>query len=271
MYQVRDLILEKARELYREREIFYPVDFMMELTMMLARENPTMALSELSIWARRRFGIELSEQEIRSTPPAKMRERLLEESRKFAAEDRLSQEIKAALACATDDELDTHLNTRFGVGVTERMRYLEPEERHDAIQARVENLLRTEQLHFERTILLEMLDNAWREHLYSMDQLRDGISFRAFSQQDPRIAYKREGARLFNNMMENVRDRVTDYVFKARIRPSMPEGMMRRPAQQQQQPSPAAPRPAAAPSLGGGMFGGGITGPGFDNPGQRNA
>ncbi|KAA0214952.1 MAG: preprotein translocase subunit SecA [Leptolyngbya sp. PLA3] len=269
--QVRDLILEKARELYREREIFYPVDFMMELTMMLARENPTMALSELSIWARRRFGIELSEQEIRSTPPAKMRERLLEESRKFAAEDRLSQEIKAALACATDDELDTHLNTRFGVGVTERMRYLEPEERHDAIQARVENLLRTEQLHFERTILLEMLDNAWREHLYSMDQLRDGISFRAFSQQDPRIAYKREGARLFNNMMENVRDRVTDYVFKARIRPSMPEGMMRRPAQQQQQPSPAAPRPAAAPSLGGGMFGGGITGPGFDNPGQRNA
>ncbi|GAB4385766.1 MAG: hypothetical protein Kow0022_12890 [Phycisphaerales bacterium] len=272
--KVRDLILDKARELYAEREIFYPVDFMMELTMMLARSNPSQAFNELIIWARRRFGLELTEEQIRSTPPAKMREMLLEQSRKFVEEGRLDKEIEAALAISNDDELDKHLVSRFGAGLTERMRYLDPEERDDAIRARVENLLRTEQLHFERTILLETLDSAWREHLYNMDQLRDGISFRAFSQQDPRIAYKREGARLFNEMMETVRDRVTDYVFKARIRPTLPEGMAApRPGGPAPQVPPAqrpSPRPAA-PLLGGGVFGGGITGPGFDNPGTARA
>ena len=272
--EVRDLILEKAREMYGEREMYYPVDFMMELTMMIARGNPAQAFSELIVWARRRFGLELTEQDIRSTPPGKMREKLLEESRKFVEEGRLDKEIEAAMAVKSDKELEEHLQTRFGVGLTERMRYLEEEERDDAIRARVENLLRTEQLHFERTILLETLDTAWREHLYSMDQLRDGISFRAFSQQDPRIAYKREGARLFNDMMETVRDRVTDYVFKARIRPSLPEGLSAprpggTPAHAPQQGRPAQRQ--AAPSLGGGVFGGGITGPGFENPGGANA
>jgi len=266
--EARDPILEKTRELYRQREIQYPIDFMMELTMMLARQNPAEAFSELGVWARRRFGLELTEQDIRSTPPAKMRDNLLAQSRKFVEEGRLEKEIDAAVACETDAELDEHLKSRFGVGITERMKYLEPAEREDAVRARVENLLRTEQLHLERTILLDTLDQSWREHLYAMDQLRDGISFRAFSQQDPRIAFKREGARLFLEMMQTVRDRVTDYIFKARISPAA--------AMQRQQGTrpPAAPAPARRPptqSVGGGAFGGGITGPGFDAPGGGQA
>ena len=78
-----------------------------------------------------------------------------------------------------------------------------------------------------------MLDPAWKEHLYNMDQLRDTIGFRAFSQQDPRIEYKREGARLFGEMMERVRDRVTDYLFKLRLQ-SAPA-----PQQGQRRPMPA--------------------------------
>jgi preprotein translocase subunit SecA len=50
---------------------------------------------------------------------------------------------------------------------------------------------------FERTILLDTLDQRWKDHLYAMDQLRDAINFRAFSQQDPRIEYKREGSHMF--------------------------------------------------------------------------
>jgi preprotein translocase subunit SecA len=266
--QARDPILEKTRELYRRREIAYPIDFMMELTMMLARQSPEDAFKELALWGRRRFGIELTEADIKTTPPAKMRERLLAESEKFVDEGRLEEEIEAALACETDEDLDTHLTERFGVGLTERMRYLDPEERDDAVRARVENLLRTEQLHFERTILLDTLDQAWREHLYAMDQLRDGISFRAFSQQDPRIAFKREGSRLFTEMMQGVRDRVTDYIFKARISPAAAMQARQGGPGGQQPPRPPQPqqRRKPAPSLGGGTFGGGMTGPGFDAP-----
>jgi len=244
--------------------------------MMLARQNPAEAFNELGVWARRRFGLELTEQDIRSTPPAKMRENLIAESQKFVDEGRLEKEIDAAVACATDEELDEHLMGRFGVGITDRMKYLDPAEREDAVRARVENLLRTEQLHFERTILLETLDQSWREHLYAMDQLRDGISFRAFSQQDPRIAFKREGARLFAEMLETVRDRVTDYIFKARIRPADPAaraggpmgGQPGGPGKPPSAPPPPKPR-RPAPSVGGGAFGGGITGPGFDAPPAR--
>jgi preprotein translocase subunit SecA len=271
--EARDPIIDKARTLYREREIYYPVDFMMELTMMLARQSPPDAFRELGIWSRRRFGLELTESDIRTTPPAKMRERLIKESEKFVDDDRLGKEIASAVAVADDEALETHLRERLDAGMTESMRYLEGEDRDQAIRARVENLLRTELLHFERTILIDTLDQAWREHLYAMDQLRDGISFRAFSQQDPRIAFKREGSRQFGTMMETVRDRVTDYIFKARISPAA--AMRDRMSQGAPLPAqagapgasaPAGARPAAAKpgaSLGGGAFGGGITGPGF--------
>jgi len=113
------------------------------------------------------------------------------------------------------------------------MKNLHGEDRDDSVRARVESILRAELVQFERFILLEVLDPAWKEHLYNMDQLRDTIGFRAFSQQDPRIEYKREGARLFSEMMERVRDRVTDYLFKLRLQPQQAG------AQQQQRPRPA--------------------------------
>src|SRR5690606_3116978 len=120
-----------------------------------------------------------------------------------------------------------------------------PEEREQAVRSRVESVLRAELLYFERTMLLEVLDSIWKDHLYAMDQLRGSISFRAVSQQDPRIEYKREGSRLFKNMHEAIRDKITDYVFKLKLSPRLPGaggpgGPMR----------PAQARPAVATGTG---------------------
>lgn len=127
------------------------------------------------------------------------------------------------------------------------------------VRARIENIVRSELLHFERTIMIDTMDGEWKDHLYAMDQLRDSISYRAFSQQDPRIEYKREGSHLFTAMMERLRERVTEFVFKATIVPSLPP---QRPAPQQP-PRPPSNRPPAG--MGGGV--GGITGPGLDTSG----
>ena len=112
--------------------------------------------------------------------------------------------------------------------------------------------------------MLDTLDTTWKDHLYQMDQLRDSIGFRAFSQQDPRIEYKREGQRQFLAMMESVRDRVTDFIFKARMGPQAappPAGRMRAPT--------AAPaRPPAPIGATPGFIGGAISGPGFGSVGQ---
>ncbi|USN99326.1 MAG: preprotein translocase subunit SecA [Phycisphaeraceae bacterium] len=268
----KDPIISKARELYHQREIDYPVEFMMELTMTIARQNPQGAFAELSKWTNNRFGDGLTEDDIKRTPPPKIAERLHEMQEKFVADDRLAVTIEEAVAIADDNALDEYLRVNCGAGLTDRMRYIEdPEERADAVRARVENLLRTELLFFERSILLDTLDSAWKDHLYEMDKLRDVIGFRAFSQVDPKIQFKREGAQLFNQMLEQMRDRVTDYIFKARISAAaalggigaMPGGRARpaglSPA------APQGPRPAPArPQASAGMIpGSSIIGPGL--------
>jgi preprotein translocase subunit SecA len=263
------VLLGKAEELYDRREVEYPVDFAMEMTMMLMRQNPQTALGQLVAWSRRRFGLEWTEESVRATPPAKVRERLLEASREFVRSGRLEREIEAALACKDDEALEAHLRERFGVGLPDWMRYFDEEDRPNAVRARVESILRGELLHFEQTILLETLDGMWKDHLYAMDQLRDSIGFRAYSQQDPRIEFKREGARLFLTNLDTVRDKITDYVFKVRLAPAgMPQPMAPNPV-----PTPAV-APAARPATPGGSGGmyvapagaGSIVGPGLDLP-----
>ena len=65
----------------------------------------------------------------------------------------------------------------------------------------------------ERRVLLTVLDRKWREHLYEMDYLREGIGLRAMAQRDPLVEYQREGGDMFNVMMEAFMEEVVGYVF----------------------------------------------------------
>ncbi|MEM7515781.1 MAG: hypothetical protein AAF368_02500, partial [Planctomycetota bacterium] len=174
-----DPILEKARELYKKREIEYPVDFILETIMMLVRSDPGRGFTELGTWARRRFGMELTPDDIKKTPPQKVRQMLLDAQAKAVEEGRIDTAIEQALACEDDETLEKHLQDTYGVGMTDRMKYLEGEDRENAIRSRIENLMRTELLYLEKSILLDLLDQSWKDHLYGMDQLRDAIGFRA--------------------------------------------------------------------------------------------
>ena len=259
------LLLRKAEELYAKREIEYPVDFAIEMTMMMMRQSPQAAMSQLVAWANRRYKLGWTDEKVRATPPTRIREELLAASRQFVETGVLDTEIQAALATKNDEELEAHLKARFDAGLPDWMRHFDEDDRPDAVRSRVESILRAELLHFEQTILLETLDGMWRDHLHSMDQLRDSIGFRAYSQLDPRIEFKREGARLFISNLDTVRDKITDYIFKVRLAPAgMPQAMAPRPM-----PMPG-PRPPAGGS--GGMYvapastAGGITGPGLDTP-----
>ncbi len=250
---VTDMVMTKVEELYKKREIEYPVDFALHVTTLMARQSFQEAAMHLVAWANARYKMGWDAGVFKKTPDV-VRAELLAESTKFVAEDRLNKEIEAALKLATDEQLEVHLRERFNAPMPESMKYLEGEERNNAIRARVENILRPELLQFERGILLDTLDTAWKDHLYAMDQLRDSISFRAFSQQDPRIEYKKEGSHLFKGMLESVRSRITEFVFKARI--SLPG------AAPGARPMPARPPMAAppAPIMSSGIIGPGLAG-----------
>jgi preprotein translocase subunit SecA len=71
--------------------------------------------------------------------------------------------------------------------------------------------------HLERSILLQVIDNRWREHLFDMDYLREGIHLRGFAQIDPLVAYKNEGFTMFEELMHSIWDEFSRLVFRAEI------------------------------------------------------
>jgi preprotein translocase subunit SecA len=81
----------------------------------------------------------------------------------------------------------------------------------------------------ERFMLLQIIDNRWREHLHDMDYLREGIHLRGFAQIDPLVAYKNEGFEMFTELMNNIWDEFARYIFNVEV---SVEG------EQQQQPAP---------------------------------
>ncbi len=69
----------------------------------------------------------------------------------------------------------------------------------------------------ERSILLQVIDNRWREHLFDMDYLREGIHLRGFAQIDPLVAYKNEGFSMFEELMHSIWDEFSKLIFRAEI------------------------------------------------------
>ncbi|WP_035756930.1 preprotein translocase subunit SecA [Granulicoccus phenolivorans] len=69
----------------------------------------------------------------------------------------------------------------------------------------------------ERQVMLSVLDRKWREHLYEMDYLREGIGLRAMAQRDPLVEYQREGGDMFNSMMEAFEEECVGYLFKVEV------------------------------------------------------
>ncbi len=81
-----------------------------------------------------------------------------------------------------------------------------------------EDQLGTELMRYlERSILLQVIDNRWREHLFDMDYLREGIHLRGFAQIDPLVAYKNEGFSMFEELMHSIWDEFGKLIFRAEI------------------------------------------------------
>jgi preprotein translocase subunit SecA len=283
--EVVDVVLARVRDLYVKRECEYPVEFMMDLTMAMIRHQGPAAVGGLIGWANTRFRMGWDDSIVKTRTPQQIRDELVAASRSFVEEKRLPKAIEAALAADSGNEaLERHFRETFNATIPYWVLRLKDEDRKEAIRARVESILRAELLQFERFVLLEVLDPAWKDHLYEMDKLRDTINYRAFSQQDPRIEYKREGARIYKEMQARTRARVAEYIFRVKLTPQVgpPTGQQPPPpgvrvpvpgAGAPSAPRPAAPvapasRPPAMPTrVGGSLF----AGPGFDAPPARAA
>jgi preprotein translocase subunit SecA len=125
-------------------------------------------------------------------------------------------------------ELETQLRLIWPVGVdvaTLAPEQVDREQLKDALDDDAMNVYdeREQQLgeelmrHLERSILLQVIDNRWREHLFDMDYLREGIHLRGFAQIDPLVAYKNEGYAMFSELMHSIWDEFSKLIFRAEI------------------------------------------------------
>ena len=127
------------------------------------------------------------------------------------------------------DKLWTALGTLYPIGLTVASveeesggrqglarEYLQQIVTDDALAAyarREEELGSPVMRELERRVVLSVLDRKWREHLYEMDYLREGIGLRAYSQRDPLVEYQREGFELFSAMMEGIAEESVGFLF----------------------------------------------------------
>ena len=86
-----------------------------------------------------------------------------------------------------------------------------------AYASREENLGAEVMRELERKVLLSVLDKKWREHLYEMDYLQEGIGLRAMAQRDPLVEYQREGYELFSAMMDAIKEEIAGFLFNIEI------------------------------------------------------
>ncbi len=108
----------------------------------------------------------------------------------------------------------------------------------------------------ERQVLLQVLDSKWREHLYEMDYLKEGIGLRAMGQRDPLTEYQREGYQLFEALSDSIKEQSVQVLFRVEKRLVPAEDAQ---VQEVEAPAAAAPAPrvpagrATATGGGGGM------------------
>lgn len=87
--------------------------------------------------------------------------------------------------------------------------------------------------HLERVVMLQTVDNLWKDHLLSMDHLKEGVGLRGYAQQNPLLVYKKEGFELFQDLIERIKEETLGILF--RIQLAEPQGLHQMQREQDQQ------------------------------------
>ncbi|WP_018155365.1 preprotein translocase subunit SecA [Demetria terragena] len=125
----------------------------------------------------------------------------------------------------TLDQLDSEVGGRAGLTQDMLLEELRSDAQH-AYDARVEQFGGRVMREVERRVVLSVLDRKWREHLYEMDYLKEGIQLRQMAQRDPLVEYQREGYQLFEAMNDAIKEDSVRHLFHVEIDPEEVEASL---------------------------------------------
>jgi preprotein translocase subunit SecA len=198
----------------------YPVEFMIDMVFQAAKQNGEWAAQQLAAWANHRYELGWTPETVSKMSGNDLFSALMKASEEWWGGKLDAMIDKAIAEHPSPDDLAKWAMERIGGRETKGEDLKDPARRRTVLLEKGRNLLRAELTQLERYVLLQILDQAWKDHLYAMDQLKDSVSLLGYAEKDPRIEYKREGAAQFNEMQSAVRDRVTELIFRARLTPT---------------------------------------------------
>ncbi len=226
------LVTRLALERYDIKEAEYPV-----LTGInhFDRSTPTQAQLDregLVQWATTRFGSTVSADELSGKQRDEICDMLLARSRSWQAESRQAiEELRGEIEKLVErgnvplrgsngavNSLAAWFKEKTKAELPlEKIEKLESADLKQRLESMVEDFYHPEMRRMERMVLLEVVDNAWKDHLLAMDYLRSAVSQRGMAQVDPKVEYKREGMRLFENLWNSIGEQVSDIVLRMEI------------------------------------------------------
>jgi preprotein translocase subunit SecA len=111
-------------------------------------------------------------------------------------------------------------------------------------------------------VMLQMIDKAWKNHLYDLDHLKKAIFLRAYGQKDPKVEYQKESFRYFEALLSRVREQTVEYVFRVeapKAPPPPPPPTLLGPSENPEAPAPSSggTELAAKPAAPKGLLSGG--------------
>jgi preprotein translocase subunit SecA len=213
--QIRKQLEEKTATKYKQREIEYPVEFAMNMVYGPQGTN-VYAFEALADWANKKYNTDLSIERIQNTKPSHLHKQLLELSESFN-NGQLEKELDDKISSLNTRDLVNWANERFQTSFTEDELAGDGPQVKDKLSEVAAEFLRAELSDLEKYVLVHVYDSTWKDHLYSMDHLKDSIWMRSWAEKDPKIEYKREGSRMFEEMLDSIEDRVTDIIFKVHL------------------------------------------------------
>ena len=233
--KIKPLVLERVLAAYERKEAEYPV--LAGLTHFARGDDGNRRYDREGIvrWARETFEVELDLEDLKNKQRDEIRSVLVQASLKSQSKAEAAlADVRSRIESIFGGRGETNLSVGAATGgngalssLTDWMRMslhvelpadelaaMDRQTLEQRLTGAVENRYRPEMRGMERRLTLFVLDAAWKDHLLAMDHLRQSVGLRGYAQVDPKVEYRREGMRTFEQMWDNIDDQVTDMVFR---------------------------------------------------------
>jgi preprotein translocase subunit SecA len=228
---VVQILQRESRALYTNKEAEFPVRVGLSRYISDKAKGGPISIDRegLAAWASDRLGVQMDAEELKTKmrPEIELHLNGVAQSnyKGGVLADQLQDKLEAAYGPASSPRAtpDSRALTDL-LGWAEQNLGIEPtadelsgksrEEARYLLVNALDAQHRPEMRELEKVLLLQILDNAWMEHLRAMDHLRSSVGLRGYAQVDPKVEYKREGMKIFEEMWSGVSDRVTDLIFR---------------------------------------------------------